>query len=64
MNKTYNVTLTFSQLWEIRNNLKAEIRGLTELYHYSEESGYEDGIQIFKGRLSAIEDVLNALPEL
>lgn len=64
MDKTYNVTLTFSQLWEIRFLLKEEIRSLAEFYHSSEESGYEDGMQIFKARLSVMEDALNALPEL
>lgn len=61
---TFTVTLTFSQLWEIKNLLHAEVRGLTELYKDAEDAGYEDGEQIFKRRLAAVKDALDAVSEL
>lgn len=64
MDKKYDVTLTWSQLWEIRNLLEEEISSLNDSVFKADEQNLPDCVAIVKSRLDAVVSALNALPEL
>lgn len=64
MNKTYNVTLNWDQLWEICNLLEKEVSLLTDSVSKADEQNLPDCAAILKLRLDSATSALNALPEL
>lgn len=63
MDKKYNVTLTWSQLWEIRNLLEEEISSLNNSVFRADDQKLRYCAAIIKDRLDAVVSALNALPE-
>lgn len=64
MNKTYNVTLNWDQLWEICNLLEKEVSLLSDSVSKAEDQNLPDCVAILKSRLDSVISALYALPEL